>query len=67
MSERAETAIPGAVASAVKERILPPAQRARLASVRVSPGGYLAAACVLTFAATLLLTLAAIGILLFAI
>lgn len=55
MSERAEPAIPGAVANAAKERILPPARRARLASVRVSPGGYLAAACVLTFAATLLL------------
>src|SRR5437868_3919458 len=55
MSERVEPAIPGAVASAAKERILPPARRARLASVRVSPGGYLAAACVLTFAATLLL------------
>ncbi|HEX8889671.1 MAG TPA: hypothetical protein VF779_10860 [Pyrinomonadaceae bacterium] len=55
MSERAETAIPGAVASAARERIVPPARRARLASVRVSPGGYLAAASVLTFAATLLL------------
>jgi tetratricopeptide (TPR) repeat protein len=55
MSERAEPAIPGAVASAAKERILPPARRARLASVRVSPGSYLAAASVLTFAATLLL------------
>ena len=30
-------------------------KRARLASVRVSPGGYLATVCVLTFAATLLL------------
>jgi len=47
--------IPGAVAHAAKERIMPPATRARLASVRVSPGGYLAASCVLTFAATLLL------------
>src|SRR4051812_16631882 len=55
MSERVEPAIPGAVASRAKERILPPARRDRLASVRVSPGGYLAAACVLTFAATLLL------------
>lgn len=55
MNEGAEQLIPGAVASAAQERILPPARRARLASVRVSPGGYLAAACILTFAATLLL------------
>lgn len=55
MSEGTGSAIPGAVVDAAKERIVPPATRARLASVRVSPGGYLAAACVLTFAATLLL------------
>ncbi len=55
MNERAETTIPSAVASAARERILPPARRARLASVRVSPGGYLAVAAVLTFAAALLL------------
>ena len=40
---------------AAKERIAPPARRLRLASVRVSPGNYLAAACLLTFVATLLL------------
>ena len=55
MSERTETVIPSAVVNAAKERIAPPAKRVRLASVRSSPGGYLAAACVLTFAATLLL------------
>lgn len=55
MNERAQSAIPGAVVDAAKERIVPPARRARLASVRVSPGGYLAVTCVLTFAATLLL------------
>ncbi|PYS49700.1 MAG: hypothetical protein DMF68_09255 [Acidobacteria bacterium] len=47
--------IPSAVVDAAKERIVPPATRARLASVRVSPGGYLAAVCIQTFAATLLL------------
>lgn len=47
--------IPSAVAHAAKERIIPPATRARLASVRVSPGGYLTASCILTFAAALLL------------
>lgn len=55
MSEGTGSAIPGAVAEAAKERIIPPATRARLASVRVSPGSYLAASCILTFAATLLL------------
>ena len=40
---------------AAKERIAPPARRLRLASVRVSPGNYLAASCLLTFIATLLL------------
>jgi tetratricopeptide (TPR) repeat protein len=55
VSERLPSAIPGAVAEAAKERIAPPARRARLSSVRVSPGGYLAVACILTFAAALLL------------
>lgn len=55
MNETAQSAIPGAVADAASERIAPPLKRARLASVRVSPGGYLAAACVFTFVATLLL------------
>lgn len=55
MSDRAQSAIPGAVADAAKERIAQPAPRTRLASVRVSPGGYLAVSCILTFAATLLL------------
>ncbi|HKR00474.1 MAG TPA: hypothetical protein VJT09_07360 [Pyrinomonadaceae bacterium] len=54
MSERLPS-IPGAVAEAAKERIAPPARRVRLSSVRVSPGGYLALACILTFAAALLL------------
>jgi tetratricopeptide (TPR) repeat protein len=55
VNERTQSAIPSAVVDAASERIAPPARRARLASVRISPGGYLAAACVLTFAATLLL------------
>jgi tetratricopeptide (TPR) repeat protein len=55
VNEHAQSAIPGAVVDAAKERIAPPARRVRLASVRVSPGGYLALSCVLTFAATLLL------------
>lgn len=46
--------IPGAVAEAAGRRISPAARRTPLASVRVSPGGYLAAACVMTFAAALL-------------
>ena len=55
MSEGTQSAIPGAVVDAAHERIAPPAGRTCLASVRVSPGSYLATACVLTFAATLLL------------
>jgi tetratricopeptide (TPR) repeat protein len=55
LSEHLPPAIPGAVVDAAKERIAPPARRLRLASVRVSPGTYLAAACLLTFVATLLL------------
>jgi tetratricopeptide (TPR) repeat protein len=55
VNETAQSAIPGAVVDAANERIAPPARRARLASVRVSPGGYLAAACVFTFVAALLL------------
>ncbi|MDT4968341.1 MAG: hypothetical protein QOJ64_3078 [Acidobacteriota bacterium] len=55
MTDRAQPVIPAAVAEAANERIMPPARRARLASVRVSPGGYLGVASVLTFAASLLL------------
>ena len=44
-----------AVASAAAERAIPPARRPRLASVRISPGDYLAVICALTFAAALLL------------
>ncbi|HEX8844491.1 MAG TPA: hypothetical protein VF791_07595 [Pyrinomonadaceae bacterium] len=55
MNDSAQPTIPGAVVDAAKERIAPPVKRARLASVRVSPGNYLAAACVQTFAAVLLL------------
>jgi tetratricopeptide (TPR) repeat protein len=47
--------VSGAVAEAARERIAPPRRRARLASVRVSPGGYLAVGSLLTFAALLLL------------
>ena len=57
MNETTPPAIPVAVADAAQERIAGRAggRRARLASVRVSPGGYLAVACVLTFSAALLL------------
>ena len=55
MNKTAQTALQEAVANAASERIAPPAGRARLASVRVSPGGYLAASCIFTFAALLLL------------
>jgi tetratricopeptide (TPR) repeat protein len=44
-----------AVARAAAERVLPPSKRPRLASVRVSPGDYLAVICTLNFAAALLL------------
>jgi tetratricopeptide (TPR) repeat protein len=55
VNEPISSAIPGAVADAASERIAPPARRLTLASVRVSPGNYLAASCLLTFIATLLL------------
>lgn len=55
MSKTAQTALQEAVANAASERIAPPVRRARLASVRVSPGGYLAASCIFTFVALLLL------------
>jgi tetratricopeptide (TPR) repeat protein len=55
MSETARLQVSGAVAEAANARALPPARRTRLASVRVSPGGYLAVASALTFIALLLL------------
>jgi tetratricopeptide (TPR) repeat protein len=55
VNESAQSAIPGAVVDAAHERIKRPTRRTRLASVRVSPGNYLAASCLLTFIATLLL------------
>jgi tetratricopeptide (TPR) repeat protein len=39
----------GAIAEVAVERLAPPRDSARLASVRVSPEGYLATACALTF------------------
>jgi tetratricopeptide (TPR) repeat protein len=54
MNEIARAEIPNAVASA-GERLAPPIERVRLASVRSSPGSYLAFAFVLTFTAGLLL------------
>ncbi len=54
MSDHTQSAIPGAVVEAAQERIAQPERRTRLASVRVSPGGYLAVSCILTFAAALL-------------
>ncbi len=55
MNETARMQASEAVARAAAERVLPPSKRPRLASVRVSPGNYLAVFCTLTFAATLLL------------
>jgi tetratricopeptide (TPR) repeat protein len=55
VNDHTQPGIPSAVVEAAKERIAPPARRLRLASVRVSPGNYLAASCILTFLATLLL------------
>lgn len=55
MNETARLQVTGAVAEAANARALPPARRTRLASVRVSPGGYLATASALSFIALLLL------------
>jgi tetratricopeptide (TPR) repeat protein len=55
VNEHSSIQASGAVAEAARERVAPPARRARLASVRVSPGGYLAAGSLLTFMALLLL------------
>jgi tetratricopeptide (TPR) repeat protein len=54
VSDHTPSAIPSAVVEAAEERIKRPSRRTRLASVRVSPGGYLAVSCILTFAAALL-------------
>jgi tetratricopeptide (TPR) repeat protein len=55
MNETARLQVSGAVAEAASVRAIPPVRRTRLASVRVSPGGYLATASALTFIALLLL------------
>ncbi|MBV9211568.1 MAG: hypothetical protein JOZ52_13100 [Acidobacteria bacterium] len=56
MNETARMQASEAVArAAAAERVLPPRKRPRLASVRVSPGDYLAVICTLNFAAALLL------------
>ncbi len=55
MNETARMQPSEAVARAAAERVLPPSKRARLASVRVSPGSYLAVLCTSTFVASLLL------------
>ena len=55
MSDTARIQASGAVAEAAAARAIPPARPLRLASVRVSPGGYLATASALTFIALLLL------------
>ena len=52
MNERASIQASGAVAEAAKQKIAPK-ERVRLATVRSSPGGYLAAMSALTFAALL--------------
>ncbi len=55
MNETAQIQVSGAVAEAAEARAIRPARAPRLASVRVSPGGYLATASALTFIALLLL------------
>lgn len=55
MNEGAQLQASGAVAEAASARATVPVRRTRLASVRVSSGGYLAAASALTFIALLLL------------
>jgi tetratricopeptide (TPR) repeat protein len=55
MNETARLEVSGAVAEVAGVRANAPVRRTRLASVRVSPGGYLAAASALTFIALLLL------------
>jgi tetratricopeptide (TPR) repeat protein len=55
VNETARMQASEAVARAAAERVLPPPKRPRLASVRVSPGGYFAVLCTSTFAASLLI------------
>lgn len=55
MNDTARLQVSGAVAEAASARAIPPVERTHLASVRVSPGAYLATACALTFIAILLL------------
>ncbi|HEX8493463.1 MAG TPA: hypothetical protein VF658_11515 [Pyrinomonadaceae bacterium] len=55
MSDTEHIQVSGAVAAAAGARAIRPARPVRLASVRVSPGGYLATASALTFIALLLL------------
>lgn len=70
MNDTARLQASEAVARAAAERAIPPARRRTRASVRVSPGDYLAVICTLTFAAALLLRaeidVAALGVLAFA-
>lgn len=55
MNDTARFQASEAVARAAAERVIPPKRRPRIASVRVSPGDYLAVVCALTFAAALML------------
>ncbi|HYE65534.1 MAG TPA: hypothetical protein VD966_08125 [Pyrinomonadaceae bacterium] len=55
MNESSRIQASGAVAEAASQAAQVPSKRVRLASVRVSPGGYLAATSAFTFAAFLLL------------
>jgi tetratricopeptide (TPR) repeat protein len=55
MNDTARLQASGAVAEAASVRAIPPVKSTRLASVRVSPGAYLATASALTFIAILLL------------
>lgn len=55
MSESSPKTLSDALTQAAHERIAPPARRVCLASVRVSPGGYLALAGAFTFIAMLML------------
>lgn len=50
MNETARPALPEALVEAAAERFAAPSRRRRLASVRVSPGNYLATSSALTFA-----------------
>lgn len=55
MSDSSQIEKSKALIEATRERVMPPAKHAMLASVRISPGGYLAFAAIFTFASLILL------------